>query len=493
MDDLQNLPVIGGPSTPSALSDAAGPSSGGSLANSTDSSSNTLYDTPGSTLASGETENTNVSPAGADHPFGLDYEPTEKEEMEASKIPVRMPRPVISVQTFTPLIGSLLMSQSSVVCDSAKVAIIGILARLRGKDLPNYDPFPERHVEVGQARTYFSQTGVHIHEISALSETEKKVVENELVQAIVIGMARLDETQSPYEEDVEGGMGMGGDEYGRGEGDDGGGGAMDSGMFENYQWPEREQSQQQEEGEGEYPYENEEQQQDQFPSTSNATTISSFPAPPPPPSPETEPRPPSPGSIVLTLPPTPAEEDEEQQQLPLTSEPLSSPTFAASSKDTPPTDENEPPSVHDPSPTSPETSSYTENVMLEQSLHASSDYDSPNAPPIDHRTDDEESAWAAQESQYTFGENQFRDELAVEASHGRLLSMNLIAAVLECGVLEGEEVIERQFVPEVVRMRFDDNFAVRREACGALAELVKAVSAEIVTESLVSPFFRARV
>ena len=450
LDDLRDLPVV----EPKVGSIDSGPSSSDSIATG-------QSDTPGSTLASGDTDATYVSPTGEAYPFGTDLEQTEKEMVKA---PERKPRPVISVQTFTPLIGSLLMSQSNVVCDSAKIAIIGILARLRGKDLPNYDPFPERHVEVGQSRTYFSQTGTHIHEISALTEAEKRVVENELVQAIVIGMARLDETQSPYEEEQAAEETRMGDEYATAEGDD-------TGMFEHYQWPDRDHDHASQPADEQLP-----PAPDQVVEQPHESSSGHLGSPPR----LNESEPSSPGSIVLVLP-TAADEE---PVISVRSDPSDTSDPVNGSEPEPAVDVSA--SVEASSPDGGAT--YAQNALLEQSLHSTDDYDSPNAPPVDHRTDDEESAWAAQESQFTFGENQFRDELAVEASHGRLLSMNLIAAVLECGVLEGEEVISRQFVPEVVRMRFDESFQVRREACGAMAELLKVVSDEIVMESLLSLF-----
>jgi serine/threonine-protein phosphatase 4 regulatory subunit 1 len=463
-DEIRDIPTIAGSSF---LAEESGPSSGGSLSLSSSSGSTPISETsqtPGSTLASDDTcattgtENTAVSETGALYPFGLDYD-------DGGKQPVKMPRPVISVQTFTPLIGSLLMSQSAVVCESAKAAIIGILARLRGKELPAYDPWPERHVEVGEQKTYLAQTGIHVHEITTLTEHEKRVVENELVQAIVIGMARLDETQSPYNLDEDDDM------YG-GEGLEG---YADEGM------PEEEHEHYHEAEDDEWreglPHQSDEED---FTPSPQATLRPARPQVSFHPSDETIPYDPSrpnpydPSSTPQTPTPSTSVDEASFRAKP-------HPTFDQLSSPPPEHDlESDEPPLRSPS--------YVDATVAEHANFNSDEFDSPNAPPVDNRTDPDEAEWAASgpDDGLELGDDTFKDELAFEASHGRLLSMNLISAVTECKVLEGDDVIAKQFVPEVVRMRFDESFGVRREAALAMGELLKVVPQEIVRDELVS-------
>lgn len=446
VDELINLPVISGSAsmTSPAISDAAP---------STDSSGNTFGsavtnspadETPASTPASvTDTEETSFSPNDEEHPFGPTWRADAAAEGKNPEVPVHVARPAIGVQTFTPLIGSLLMSPSPVVCDSAKAAILGILARLRGKKLPGYDPWPEHHIPVGEQRTYAAQTGTHIHEVTPLTDEEKRTVEAELIQAIVIGMAKLDETQATYHD-------VGGDGDHESYFDDAAAHrAEDSygedGQHEDDEWPGTNGENGEAAGEGttatllalESSASDGSNWDHAYPST---RASDSYPQ--------------SPGDGQKSQAETSFDESEE--------------VISTQQQPTEPTD-------------------YAQQLLLETALHHQGEMDSPSAPPIDYRSlDSSEAAWAAQEGEYSFGESQFRDELALEASHGRLLSMNLIASVLECGVLEGEEEVIAQFVHEVVRMREDESFAVRREAAAAMAELLKVATQEAVQEDLVS-------
>lgn len=442
----QSLLALGEDTGPSSGSSLLSTSSGGSTAPSDTAAS----ETPGSTLASDDTTGTNdtlISETDALRPFGVDYD-------DGGKVPIKMPRPVISVQTFTPLIGSLLMSQSAVVCESAKAAIVGILARLRGKELPTYDPWPQRHVAVGEQKTYLAQTGIHVHEITTLTEHEKKVVENELVQAIVIGMARLDETQSPYNLNEE-------DEVYDLEGQDQ--------PYEGTWDPDSPLGEEDQPTDG---LQEADDLQDHLHRSEPSLLATPY-------SDETilyDARRPNPFDLhPLAVDESPSIDEAHFRQ-------KAHPTMDLSSNPEIPVQE-EPENFQ-----SQPSSSYVDASVAEHALLNSDEFDSPNAPPVDNRTDPDEAEWAASggDDLLELGDDTFKDELAFEASHGRLLSMNLISAVTECKVLEGDDIIAKQFVPEVVRMRFDESFGVRREAALAMGELLKVVPQEVVNQELVS-------
>jgi serine/threonine-protein phosphatase 4 regulatory subunit 1 len=411
--------------------------------------------TPSSTDAtesttSDQTESTQVSARDQECYFHTAY---DADDDKAFLQPVRKPRPVISVQTFTPLIGSLLMSHSSLVCEAAKAAIIGILARLRNTQLPSYEPWPERHIEVGQSKTYYAQTGVHIHDYIALTPEEKKIIQDELLNAIVVGMAKLDETQSPYNPELDENQYVQGDGSPYGYFDDEfdaeGAPTAINGFDEAF---------------GAFG-EDGEQRQGTSPELANVPAV-----------PVESDRPDATGE-------TPVENDDEAPPVPhpeivvpqVAPEPV---TPALLSPSTAPGNPALAPGVGDDPPS-------------EDELFPETDFDSPNAPPVDHRSYSEVAAYEGENDQRTDPppefDQQYTEELSVEASHGRLLSMNLIAAVVECGVLAEEDVATRLFVPEVVRMRFDESYAVRREAALAMAELLKVVSQDVVMDSLVRP------
>lgn len=407
-DENANYPSL--PSTPFADSQTTPPSAGSIVSGPSTQS----------TLLSNDTDGTALSDFGTSHPFGIDYDDGGKSLVQ----PVLKDRPMISVQTFTPLIGSLLMSQSSIVCDSAKAAIIGIIARLRDKQLPTFDPWPERHTTVGEEKTYYAQTGLHVHRAQELSPSERKIIENELIQAIVIGMSRLDETQSPYDNEA------GDVRY-----------VEEDGEYEDYGWPEvgedlpEPDPAVQEDGD----LRNSPPETNAFPSLEH---IRNYP-----------PMEGSPASL---------------EAVPSLADSADSAEFEL--------DEKMP---EEQSPTAHEVYDY---------FYPTTNFDSPNAPPENHRSLSEEDLFRQQALQGEASDIRYSDEMAMEASHGRLLSMNLIATVIQCGVLEGEDVIFESFVEEVVRVRKDESFSVRREATLAIGELLKVVSQEVAASHLVSPF-----
>ena len=461
LEDVQQAPLMGG--VPADLQDPAstGPLSGGS-SDSVLSTPTSMFSessssvTPNSTDAtesttSDHTESTQVSARDQECYFNTAY---DVDDEKAFLQPVRKPRPVISVQTFTPLIGSLLMSHSSLVCEAAKAAIIGILARLRNIQLPSYEPWPERHIDVGQSKTYYAQTGVHIHDYIALTPEEKKIIQDELLNAIVVGMAKLDETQSPYDPEYDENQYVQGDGspygYFDGEVDTDGAPTVTNGFDEAF---------------GAYG-EDGDQREGNSPELANVPAV-----------PAEDRRPDAAGE-------TGSEELVEDGEAPPEPHPdIVVPQVAP---------EPETPALLSPS-TAPGDPALApgvgEHPPSDDELFPETDFDSPNAPPVDHRSYSEVAAYEEENPQRTDPppefDQQYTEELSVEASHGRLLSMNLIAAVVECGVLAEEDVATRLFVPEVVRMRFDESYAVRREAALAMAELLKVVSRDVVMDSLV--------
>lgn len=402
LDDLHGLPVMGGLDSLTP----PGASSNGS-SHTTHSTDNTpgsaTASTPNSTLASGDSNATAVSPSGILHPYGVEYDQNGKELPPA----VAASRPVISVQTFTPLIGSLLMSQSPDVCNSAKTAIVSLLARLRGKTVPQLEPWSERHVQPGELKAYSAQGGTHLHRIHGLAEEDRKIVENELLQAIVIGMARLDE--------------------GHGEMDESRGSMYQEGEMVDYAARA-----------GEGPVEAEA-------TDSNVNESHDLPA---------------------------VSQDGMPGDVPNLTDPTG-PEFSV---------------LNEPSNPFDTISSRATDLADDDPLSTVTVQEVTSSSPERYQ-DGGEDDWTRYGMDYggdAEGEAQYRSELAQEASQGRHLSMLLISAVVESRVLDGDDIVETQFVPEVVRMKEDLSPAVRKQAALAMGALAKIVSGAIANQHLVS-------
>lgn len=99
------------------------------------------------------------------------YEPMTYEDSES---PPNGIVPQIPVSTFTPLFGSLLLSPNAVVGDAARWAVVELLTRVRKADSEFVSPL--------------------------LGNTEKSLIERELLEGVVIGMARLDFADPAAEE-----------------------------------------------------------------------------------------------------------------------------------------------------------------------------------------------------------------------------------------------------------------------------------------------------
>jgi serine/threonine-protein phosphatase 4 regulatory subunit 1 len=100
-------------------------------------------------------------------------------------------RPCIPIQVFTPLLGSMLLSQNSSVADPTRAAVVAIIAKLRGLDHATIESWEDTPPAVDR-RSYVSQTGFHTHEVYQFSARAKQAVENELLEGLVLGMGKLD-------------------------------------------------------------------------------------------------------------------------------------------------------------------------------------------------------------------------------------------------------------------------------------------------------------
>lgn len=154
----------------------------------------------------GEDETPDMSTAGStistlsvQTPSSVDVDATSPEDPETAHGSPKQPvetapiinRPSISVHFFTPILGSMLLSQNNMVAEPARAAVVAIIARLQGKAQSGIDPWGPPRTDDSR-RAYASQTGPHVHDSLPFSESSKQLVEHELVQGIILGMGKLD-------------------------------------------------------------------------------------------------------------------------------------------------------------------------------------------------------------------------------------------------------------------------------------------------------------
>jgi hypothetical protein len=112
--------------------------------------------------------------------------PTQEDEDR-----INVERPQIPVHMFTALVGSMLLSPNPAVADPVRAAIVAILAKLRHADTPLLEEWEDVRPRKA-VNTYHGQFGEHVHLSNKFSGTSRKMVQNEIMHGIVIGMGRLD-------------------------------------------------------------------------------------------------------------------------------------------------------------------------------------------------------------------------------------------------------------------------------------------------------------
>lgn len=141
------------------------------------------YSTPGSSVS----EETAYSPGMFINPH------VDDEDGQIVKEGVLVDRPALQVSFFTPLIGSLLLSQNPVVSEAVRNGVVNILARLRGQGELTVEMWGQSVLqpEPDERRTFQTQMGPHQHDLRPFMPEDKLMVEHELLQNIIIGMGNL--------------------------------------------------------------------------------------------------------------------------------------------------------------------------------------------------------------------------------------------------------------------------------------------------------------
>lgn len=155
-------------------------------------------DTPSSidSIRTGGSE-MNSSSVGFKDPF---LEEAKEKDRSSTSLPaeqaddaqrVNVDRPQIPVHMFTALIGSMLLSPNPGVADPVRAAIVAILAKVRHAETPLLDEWEDVRPRTA-VNTYHGQFGEHVHLSNKFTGTARKMVQNEIMHGIIIGMGRLD-------------------------------------------------------------------------------------------------------------------------------------------------------------------------------------------------------------------------------------------------------------------------------------------------------------
>ena len=117
--------------------------------------------------------------------------------------------PRISATTFTSLLGALLTDQSTIVAKSTQASLVRFLCRLKGTPLPpGSEPSSPATFSFDLPTTPLPHTDFasssHQHPPYHLSLDACRILEDEFVTGIVLGLARLDDEERDGEKSMEG-------------------------------------------------------------------------------------------------------------------------------------------------------------------------------------------------------------------------------------------------------------------------------------------------
>ncbi|WVQ97218.1 hypothetical protein IAU59_004328 [Kwoniella sp. CBS 9459] len=188
-------------SNTSLLSAGGGPSSAGSSLTRPGSnryspssvSDNMDVDTPNSSVSnqSVSSQETAFSPGMFIKPYADDGDAEERGYTKEQGALVD--RPVLAVNFFTPLVGSLMLNQNPVISENVRNGIVAVLGRLRGKGEMSIETWGHagQQAELDERKGFATQSGPHQHDLRPFTSEAKSVVERELLHGIIIGMGQL--------------------------------------------------------------------------------------------------------------------------------------------------------------------------------------------------------------------------------------------------------------------------------------------------------------
>lgn len=116
--------------------------------------------------------------------------------------------PRISATNFTSLLGALLTDQSTLVAKATQVSLVRFLCRLKGKPLPpsvSASPDSNESIELPSYDSQQFDSSLIVHRsLYQITPEARKILEDEVVTGIVLGLARLDDEDREEENGMPG-------------------------------------------------------------------------------------------------------------------------------------------------------------------------------------------------------------------------------------------------------------------------------------------------
>jgi len=179
---IPNGEAIVGPSSGSGGPSSSGLSSAGSSLTNPSSSmfDSSDVDTPNS-LTSVSSDQTAFSPL----PY-VDVSANGDPAKQPSELVVQ---PELLINTFTPLLGNMMLSTNPTVGENTRSAVVAVIGRLRG--VVDTEKWARVEADKDERKSFVSQGGVHAHDLRPFHADAKSLVESELLSGIVLGMGHL--------------------------------------------------------------------------------------------------------------------------------------------------------------------------------------------------------------------------------------------------------------------------------------------------------------
>lgn len=179
---IPNGEAIVGPSSGSGGPSSSGLSSAGSSLTNPSSSmfDSSDVDTPNS-LTSVSSDQTAFSP--------LPYVDVSADGDPAKQPSELVVQPELLINTFTPLLGNMMLSTNPTVGENTRSAVVAVIGRLRG--VVDTDKWARVEADKDERKSFVSQGGVHAHDLRPFHADAKSLVESELLSGIVLGMGHL--------------------------------------------------------------------------------------------------------------------------------------------------------------------------------------------------------------------------------------------------------------------------------------------------------------
>jgi serine/threonine-protein phosphatase 4 regulatory subunit 1 len=179
---VPNRESSAGPSSGSGGFSSGGLSSAGSsLTNPPSSMFDSADVTTPTSITSVSSDQTAFSPV----PF-VDVHAEGDTDKEPSELVVQ---PELLINTFTPLLGNMMLSTNPTVGENTRSAVVAVIGRLRG--VVDTEKWARVQADKDERKSFVSQGGVHAHDLRPFHADAKSMVESELLSGIVLGMGHL--------------------------------------------------------------------------------------------------------------------------------------------------------------------------------------------------------------------------------------------------------------------------------------------------------------